>query len=162
MNDIYLRNCTEEKPPCPSNTAAKEKPLSESDRRRTSSSISSREPCSRVDPHRMPTTPVTEEGESMAMAEQQGRFLYLLVLAAVLQQLLLLLNRNLHGNAMEVVEQLKLQRELELGREISSSRSSFWGRREEITSEGETERGRKLDLSTELISNERTTDFRNN
>jgi hypothetical protein len=65
-----LRNLTEEKPPCPSNTAANENPSRPSHRTTTSSSISSRGPCWVVEPQRTPATAVKDDGASIAIAEQ--------------------------------------------------------------------------------------------
>jgi hypothetical protein len=73
-----LRNLTEEKPPCPSNTAANENPSRPSDRTTASSSISSRGPCRVVDPQRTPATPVSDDGALIAIAEQH-RLLALVV-----------------------------------------------------------------------------------
>lgn len=64
-----LRNWTEANPPCPSNTAAKEKPWRLLGRRTISSSISSRGPCKETDPHLIGGESVKDEGASMAMAE---------------------------------------------------------------------------------------------
>uniref|UniRef100_A0A0A9D8F9 Uncharacterized protein n=1 Tax=Arundo donax TaxID=35708 RepID=A0A0A9D8F9_ARUDO len=56
-----LRNWTAEKPACPSKTAAKENPWRrEAGRSTTSSSISSRAPCSLALPHRMASS--SDEG----------------------------------------------------------------------------------------------------
>lgn len=78
----HLRNWTEEKPPWPSKTAAKEKPSRGSlGRRMISSSISSRGPCKATDPHLIAGASVKDDdGASIAMAEQHPLLLLLLLM----------------------------------------------------------------------------------
>lgn len=95
-----LMNWTEENPPWPSKTAAKEKPSRPPGLTRISSSISSRKPCKAMEPHLTPATSVKDEGVSMAMAEQHRP---LLVVVKLFLRLLMLedetprslVNRNL-------------------------------------------------------------------
>lgn len=77
-----LRKFTEEMPPWPSKTPAKENPSTPSDRTMMASSISSRGPCKLADPQRIPATSVKEDGASIAIAEHwlltlTGRKLFL-------------------------------------------------------------------------------------
>lgn len=75
---------TEDNPPWPSNTAAKWKPSKPSELTRISSSISSLRPCRAVDPHRTPATPpVSDDGASIARAEQHGVLALVVVLLLV-------------------------------------------------------------------------------